>query len=178
MALPPPPITAGDAFGPMMASIQVRARSRGRTEPSFLSRTKLLSATSIAVLSLSSLRSEVESSSPLADVPKRRLSRRMRRTLSPITASEMMPQRTAGSNVVREGHLQVKAILRSSYAVVNRIPVRHDDAVKAPLLLGEFVIHPPVFGRVNPVDKVVGVHDCGYRSEEHRGLENRQVEFT
>ena len=66
----------------------------------------------------------------------------------------------------------------AAYSVVSRVPVRHDDSIETPLLLGYVSVEVAILRHVQAVGEVVGVHDRAYVSFLHRRFKRGQVDLT
>ena len=117
-----------------------------------------------------------------SSAPTRAASRSRRRTLSSTAASLTRPSRTACDELVaprpcRARHGEVQRGVAGALGRPRRVPVGHDDAVEAPLVL-EHVAQQRALGHRRAVDAVVGGHDGpGARVGDDR-LERRQVQLA
>ncbi len=186
VALPPPCVRAVAAFGPTSATRRSSPRSSGSTPPSFL--------TSTVPAADASRRSAAVSSAPgggggdgtagatPSSAPTRAARRSSRRTFSSIAASGTRPSRTASAsgspqNAFGPGIVRSSAARPAVVRRARRRPVRHHDAVEAPLAL-ERLGEQRALRHRRPVDAVVGGHERPRRGEAPDVLERREVELA
>ena len=76
------------------------------------------------------------------------------------------------------GHFQIEAVVGRCHAVIGGIPVRHQNALEAPIALEHLEVEELVLGGVRAVDQVVGVHHRVHVALGDGGLKGRQVDFA
>ena len=75
-------------------------------------------------------------------------------------------------------HLDIEAGVGWAHRVIGGIPVRHQHALKSPVLAQDIDIEVTVLRRVLAVDQVVGVHHCADMSLLHGRFEGGQIDFA
>ena len=76
------------------------------------------------------------------------------------------------------GHFQIKTCVDGGGGGARSEPIRHDNPVISPLITQNFGQEPMVFGRIGPIDFVIGRHDPPCPRLFHGILEWAQVHFT
>ena len=76
------------------------------------------------------------------------------------------------------GHLEIETVVAGGDAVVSRIPVGHEDALKTPLALEHLDVEEVVLRGVDAVDQVVGVHDGVDVGFGNRSFKRGEIDFA